>query len=453
MGDSLPDIHLLKLNKLNLDVLVEVTQKTSLSARLQKILTSQRVRLKNLSGLLICNFAAAGLSFVTTVKIANMIGKENFGNLAYAMALGMYGQAFVRYGMDRTLVRDLIHYPKRFAELVAGSLLLRGSLQFLIITGLLVSKLVFNVSGAFSWGLIFIVITYGLRSLDLQTVYDAWMKMGRHAAYNLIRRIAYFLFIWTIILWSPEHLSIILIGSGLLATEILYLFLQQRWAFRRIDFGAIKAPLTSVAIELSKSNFWIWLASMGFLSFGSLNQIILKHYCGAAELGGYAASWQIASAVMLLLTQVGRIGNPATASATRPETNRKPMIHFLSRYSVVMLLIAAPICIPLFFFPELILKTIFKPEYASAAGVLQILSIYLLVVSLGIVASQYVISSRMERTYFVSVIMGGILSITLCLSLIPTMAGYGSALALLIAHGASMSLYWVVMIQHVRKQR
>ena len=116
-----------------------------------------------------------------------------------------------------------------------------------------------------------------------------------------------------------------------------------------------------------------------------------------------------------------------------------------------MLLTAAPICVPLLVFPEFILKTLFIPEYVSSAPVLRVFAVYMLVVSLGIVAAQYVVSSRMERTYFVSVIMGGILSITLCLVLIPRMAGYGAAMALLIAHGTTMGLYWLAMIQHVRR--
>jgi PST family polysaccharide transporter len=429
----------------------EAAQMNGLVARFHEILSGQRVRLQNLSVLVICNIVAGGVFFVTNVKIANVIGKESFGNLAYAIALGMYGQVFVCYGMDRTLVRDLIHYPERSAELVAGSLLLRGAIMALAAAGLVVWKMAFDTTGMFLWGLIAVVVAYSLKSLDLEPVYDVWLKMGRHAVYNLIQRGLYFLFILMIILASPETLSITWIGFGMLGTEIFYQLLQQKWVFRRIDFGVIKTPLVSVAVDLSESNFWIWLASMVALSFGSLNQVILRHYCGAAELGGYAASWQIASAVLLLFTQVGRIGNPLTAHNTKPKAYKKARIHFLLRYSGLMLLTAAPICAPLFAFPELILKTLFKPEYVSAAPVLRVFAIYMLAVSLGIVAAQYVVSSRMERTYFASIIVGGILSITLCLVLIPRMAGYGAALALLIAHGTTMGLYWLAMIQHVRR--
>lgn len=445
--------ELIEEKKIGVGSVLQNNQTDGLTSRLRSLLASQSRNLQNLSALVVFNFLAAGLFFVTQVKIANVIGKENFGNLAYAIALGMYGQVLVRYGMDRTLVRDLIHYPDRFAELVSGSLLLRGGIQLLVIVGLLIWKFAFGASGALSWGLMAVVVAYSLKSLDLQPVYDAWLKMGRHAAYNFIQRGLYFLLIWAIILWSPNNLSMAWIGFGLLGTEIFYLLLQQKWAFQRIDFRENRIHLARVIRELAKSNFWIWLAAMGALSWGSLNQIILKHYCGAAELGGYAASWQIAAAVMLLLAQVGRIGNPATANNTKPQTDKKIRIHFLLRYSGVMLLTGVPICIPLLFFPELILRSIFKPEYASSAGVLRILGIHLMILSLGIVAAQYVVSSRMERTYFASVIVGGILSIILCLVLIPRLAGLGAALALLIAHGISMGLYWMTMIQHVRKQR
>ena len=424
-----------------------------LISRLRSLIASQSRNLQNLSALVVFNFLAAGLFFVTQVKIANVIGKENFGNLAYAIALGMYGQVLVRYGMDRTLVRDLIHYPKRLAELVAGSLLLRGGIQLFVIVGLLIWKFTFDVPGTLSsWGLMAVVVAYSLKSLDLQPVYDAWLKMARHAAYNSIQRALYFIFIWIIVLWSPNNLSIAWIGFGLLGTEIFYLLLQQRWAFRRIDFGVIKAPLVSVAVELSKSNFWIWLATVGLLSFGTLNQIILKHYCGPSELGGYAASWQIVAGAALLLTQVSRIGNPATARVTRPEKNGCRRKTFLLKYSCVMTAAALPFVIPSVLFPGWIMKTVFKLEYDSSAGILRLLGIYIMIYSLGLVASQYIVSARMERTYFIGVIIGGLLSIVLCLFLIPKYAGLGAAMALLISYGSAIGLYWIASLYHVRKR-
>lgn len=440
------------MSNMNSESLLQSNQNDGFICWIHSLLASQRRNLQNLSALVVFNFLAAGLFFVAQIKIANVIGKEKFGLLAYGIALGMYGQTIVRYGMNRTLVRDLIHYPQRFAELVMASLLLRGVLLGLTVAGLLIWKLLWQPADL-SWAIIVVVMAYSLKSLDLQPVYDAWHRMGRHAVYNMFRRALYFALIWGIILTNPQRLTLGWIAFGLLVMELFYLFLQQRWAGRRIEWSLGKVGWNSGVRALLKNNSWVWLASLGGLSFGYLNQIILKHYCGAAELGGYAASWQIAIASALILNQIGRIGNPATARATKPGTDGRTSIRFLLRYSAVMLLTAAPICILVITFPEWILRSIFKPEYALAAGVLRVFGIYILILSLGIVASQYVVSARMERTYFASVIMGGILSLGLCIILIPRLAGLGAALALLIAHGFSMGLYWVAVIQQVRKQR
>jgi len=432
--------------------LLQNNQTEGLISRLRSLIASQRRNLHNLSALVVFNFLAAGLFFITQVKIANVIGKEKFGLLAYGIALGMYGQTIVCYGMNRTLVRDLIHYPKRFAELVMASLMLRGILLGLVVVALLAWKVLWQPTDL-SWAIVVVVVAYSLKSLDLQSVYDTWHCMARHAVYNMVRRGLYFALIWGIILTNPQRLTLAWIGCALLVMEVFYLFLQQRWAGKRIEWSWGNSVRNSVVGELLKNNSWIWLATLGALSFGTLNQIILKHYCGAGELGGYAASWQIVAVAMLLLTQISRVGNPATARVTRPENNAYKRKAFLLKYSSVMAITALPVVIPSVLFPEGIMKTVFKPEYASSAAILRVMGIYLMVFSLGCVASQYVVSARMEKTYFASVILGGCLSIILCFILIPKLSGLGAALALLIAHGISMGLYWVAMIQHVRKQR
>jgi O-antigen/teichoic acid export membrane protein len=178
----------------------------------------------------------------------------------------------------------------------------------------------------------------------------------------------------------------------------------------------------------------------------------LKLYEGKESLGGYAAAWQIITIAVLFLNQVARIGNPATARITKPGIDKTNRIKFLIKYSAVMFLVVFPVCLATIIFPEMILRLIYKPGYASAAGALRIMGIYMTVYSLGVVASQYIVSARMEKVYFTSVIVGGILSVLLCLFLIPNLGGMGAALSLLIAHGISMGLYWVAMILHVRNR-
>ena len=180
-----------------------------------------------------------------------------------------------------------------------------------------------------------------------------------------------------------------------------------------------------------------------------MEKLVLKHFCGTAELGEYASAWTIVSLSMVLLYQVSRIGLPATARITREGTDKTTRIRFLIKYSTVMFMVAALIGIPAIIFPELILRIIFTPEYVSAAGIMRIMGIYIMIFSFGLVATQYVVSARMERLYFVSVISGGCLSVILCFVLIPKFSGLGAALVLLIAHGITIVLNLTGMIRDV----
>ena len=107
----------------------------------------------------------------------------------------------------------------------------------------------------------------------------------------------------------------------MLATEVFYVALQQQWAWKQVHIHGVARCLSlGCLIRLMRDQFWMALASIGLLCFGSWNQLILRHYSDAKELGGYAAAWQVVLMVMLLLAQVARIGKPKIARITSMNT-------------------------------------------------------------------------------------------------------------------------------------
>jgi len=423
-----------------------------LAARLRSLLRSQRSRLGNLSVLLIVRFVTAGLGFVTTIKIANSLGKATYGDLAYALALGAYGEVIVRCGLNRTLIRDLIHDQDRFDVLVLASIALRVILFVLVAFGLILWRVTGGGVNTLSWVVISLVLLKSVLSLDLQPVYDAWHQFKRHAAYALVERCLYFVCIWIALLVFPTAFGLRWIALATAVSIVFYLIVQYRWAFRRILTRMDVFLVTRTALLLVKQNVVMWIATITALSFTSFNQIVLRHFKGAQELGGYAVAWQLVVVADILVMNVSRIGNPAAARITRPGTSATARRRFMAKYIGIMVLAALPICLPAVICPELILRVLFRPEYLSAAPIMRILGVYVLLLSTGIAASQYIISARMDKTYLASVIVGGVLTIALNLLLIPKMAGLGAALAVLGGHGVSMGMYWGGMIRHITKQ-
>ena len=116
-----------------------------------------------------------------------------------------------------------------------------------------------------------------------------------------------------------------------------------------------------------------------------------------------------------------------------------------------MCLVVCPISLVTTVWPESVLRLIYRPEYASGAGALRVMGLYLLVLSIAAVAAQYLISSRQEKLYFRNVMIGGLVIVSLSFILIPKHGGLGAILSLLIAHGLLVMMNWLGIVKNLMK--
>ena len=272
-------------------------------------------------------------------------------------------------------------------------------------------------------------------------MFDSWNRSSRHALYFLFQKGLYFALIWVILIVYPRLLSVFAIGLTMLLSVSLYLVLQYSWVTKKLPVDYTKEKLVPMVLSIARSNIYVWLAGLGLLSFGPLNQVLLKHYHGPGELGGYAVAWMMVTIASILLSQVARIGSPATARITARAATNNQKIYFLFKYVVLMMVITIPVALPGIIAPDYILKTLFRPEYILAAPVLRIMSVYIFIIGVDLVVSQYILSMRMEMGYLFSVLFGSLVALILCIILIPSAGAVGAAWALLISHGILVSIY------------
>ncbi|NPU84520.1 MAG: oligosaccharide flippase family protein [Syntrophaceae bacterium] len=425
----------------------------SMNDQVNELITFYRSSIENVSFLVFVNIIIAAAGWLTQIKIANTLGKDAFGQFAFAVVIGTFLQVFIRFGLDRTLVRDLIHYPDRFSALVRASLFLRYILTIITISALLTLKLLF-LQYYISWGVFLIITATAILSLDLQPVYDVRQNIKLHAIFFLFQKFFYLILIWIGIFILKDSFSILFIGSSLLISVVLYLALQHNFVMRRMKSRKESySELANGIVWLFRNNTFIWFSAIAGLVTAMINQVILKEYCGYAELGGYAAAWQFVIAGTLLLDQVSRVGRPAVARITKSGRSKSDQIQFLIKYFSVMIVVVTPVVLFMIFSPEVVFKLLFRPEYHAAADTLPVMGIYLFLFAVGIVSSQYALSARLEKMYFHAVITGSILSILLCHVLIPANGTIGAAWALLISHGTAIIIYSLGISRHLLKQR
>ncbi|NQU30817.1 MAG: oligosaccharide flippase family protein [Anaerolineae bacterium] len=408
----------------------------------------KRKLIDTLFSLVSINILLAGLSFITTWMIANVLGKERFGDLSYAIAIGGYCVTIAYCGLERTFTRDLVHFPKRFNEYVSASILLRGVMLVLGSSVILGVNAFAGAENRLGFAGVLIVLTLGTKALGIASIYDAWDKMKRHAIYYFIERCLYFALIWlTVFLFKKESISIPAIAIFMIASTALGLALEYRWAIPRLNIR-LDCKSMLFAASMLKKNLWIWSAILATLSFGGLSKIALKHVSGSGELGEYAVAWQVVLLGSILIAQVGRIGTPRMARIVQPDISQVQRLRFLIKYTALLTLAGAIIGVPAICFPETILR-IFRPEYASAATSLRILGVYVIFVGIGQVTPQYLIAVHREIVYSVVIIFTGGLSVFLYAIWIPRWSAAGAALSVLLAHGTAIIIYLVAMTHHL----
>ena len=87
-------------------------------------LTSHQDLLHNVIGLSFFNALGGLCVMATQVKLANYFGASVYGIYSYCLAIGEVGAMFVRYGRNKTMVRDLIQTPQKRDSLIVSTFLL-----------------------------------------------------------------------------------------------------------------------------------------------------------------------------------------------------------------------------------------------------------------------------------------------------------------------------------------
>lgn len=416
-----------------------------ISAKLQKYKANST--LYNVIGLSIFNALGGLLLMFTNVKLANVLGAAVFGLYSYYLAIGEVGANFVRYGRHKTMVRDLIQKPKKRDSLIAHTFVL-GCLNLLIY---IVIILLFHkpLDVDLTLTCLLLCISPCLISVDFQPVYESLRLMSWHSIYYLIQKFIFLSLLWcTLIIWGKITLA--KISVYLFISWIFILLVQYQEIISELNIKIFSNIKLANLWALYKENFLIALSCMFGVAFGPLIRLVLKNYVDASAVGIYAAGMQIYILSQFLMHQVGRVGNPTMAEAGKSDCGIDKRRRLVKQYVFIMLIASIPFAVPMFIIPKTIVSLFFTAEYAQLSSYLPILGIYLIAISIGVVFTQFLISMRQDKTYFMLYASASIATILFAFMLIPLYGVLGAYLTLCLPHSFVCILYFVFSIKYLR---
>lgn len=411
-------------------------------------LTEHKDMLHNVVGLAFFNALSGFCVMATQVKLANYFGAAIYGIYSYCLAIGEVGVRVVIYGRNKTMVRDLIQFPEKRDTLVVSTffLSLTNLCLFLAAVFLFHDSLDIKVD----WTYFLLILAPCLGGLTLGPVYQSLRMMGWSSIYSLLRKSTILFAIWGLFFLRIE-VSLFTVGViSVFALLLIILFEFYEVSTQLHIFFFQKVKLREMW-DLYKSNFLIFLSGITGVAFGPLLRVILNNYTDSRTVGIYAAGLQVYHICLFLNTQISVVGNPMMAEAGKKDCPVRKRRKLVFRYSAIMLATSLPFSLPMLLFPGMVTSFLFTEEYAPLANYLPILALYMLTIAIGLVFEQYMISLRMDKTYFSIYVTSAISTVAVAYLLIPAYGLLGAFLAFCIPHGIGCICYMLSSLKSLKE--
>jgi len=397
------------------------------------------------------NYLQAGFSFLVSIFLARQLNKEDFGYFSYGMIFANTLYVIMQFGTDKTLVRDLVQLEK-------PNLIISSAAWLWLILGLCI------VTSIYIWVIFFAGLNFKasllviccsalgfVRGMSPMPWFDFKGKANYHSIIILIDRCLFIGGTLAIIFFYKNERAVINVAIVQLISRTVALLIE--WKFVANTTKLIIKPVYTFLKKIIKDNIWVWLAALGNLLMTQANQLILNKKFGPKELAVYGLSFQTIMLIRLLQTQILRLLTPTIAEVTNNvKKNPAEVKRKIFRYCLLMLALSSILIFIAYLFTPWFIDTFLGKSYHSAITVLNILYIWILLFGVAIIINQFLIGLRLQRFFFISTTLFGLLSILLAYLFVDKYKVMGAAISLLIAHACSIIFQLIVVLVFINKK-
>jgi len=382
--------------------------------------------------------------------LANLLGENGYGILGLGLVVATLQSAFVSFGSDTTLVRDLTH-TKAPDDILLASVALRGVVAVLAMTGC-IAWLVFDSSMTDVFLPVLLCAIAGVTTgLSPKGWFDSRYQMNQHAGLMCLEKALYgmsllFLFSTGILEASPTA-----VASCFLIARLIGFSAQ--WAFAWKTWAPSINQLWRNMLWLLRENRWVFGATIGNMAAPHINQVVLANQQGRDDLAHFFIIFQFVAIVQLLQQLYVRLLMPRIAEVTREGSPVTLIRSQLLRFMQYSLFVNAIVIVPIFIVGPALIEYLLPPEFLAGVGSLRILLIWSAVDGLGLVANQFLICLRLDKHFFSLAISKGLLAIFLGQILIPRYGGNGVALTLVFCSVVFMVLRFGILWRKINALR
>jgi O-antigen/teichoic acid export membrane protein len=368
------------------------------------------------------------LSFFIGALVARYLGPERYGVLNYALSFVTIFVFLSSFGIDNILVRDLIK-NKEESEVIINtsfSIKLIGGILVIFISTL--SSLIFN-----DFYTTLLIFLYSLHLLfGSLGVLDSYFQSVLKYKYGFIGQFV------SVIIVSIFKLFLIYnkFGTGwfilaivldtFFAYSIIYFIYRKQGKRLRLNLNL------NIAKKMIADSWPFILTGAFFLIYTKIDQIMIGKMIDTASLGVYSAGVKLSEIWYFIPTIICGVLFPSIINSKN--TNENLYKKRIKKLFYLIIPISFFIALFEFIFAKYLILFIFGQAYLGSVIVLQVYTWAGIIVSIILVAQQYLTVENKTKLIMFSSLIGAVANIILNIFLIPKYGILGAAFATLISY-------------------
>jgi len=371
------------------------------------------------------------------IWVARYLGPEQFGALSYIISFVSLFAAFSSLGLDVILVRELVKEESRLNALL-------GTAFYLKVAGAITTIFLIYVASYFTSNdydtnvMIMIVATATIfSSFNVIDLYFQSKVKSKYSVYANIIALSLSSIIKVLLILINASLDafiwVFLFDSVFLAMGYLYFYSHNNLLIKKWKFES------KVALELLKDSWPLIFSGVAIAVYMRIDQVMIKEMMDLNAVGQYAAAVRISEAWYFIPMMLGASLSPAILNAKN--NNKRLYYSRLQSFYTLMVWMAVLIAIPIAFFSEEIINTLYGVDFS---GAIQVLVIHIwagIFLSLGVACGKWYLAENYTKGALYKALLGMTVNIAGNYFLIPIYGMSGAAFSTLVAHLSSNILY------------
>ena len=368
------------------------------------------------------------LPLVTTPYLSRVLGAEPIGIYGYTISIVTYFVLFGTLGISMYGQRETAYKGDNKAERskVFWELIIIRTITLSI--SMLLFYMIYGRTGEYTIYYRILLIQLVANLFDISWLFQGIEEFEKTVVRNLVVKLLSLILIFTVIK-TPNDLwkyFAIYVGAELLGNITLWFYLPQyieKVSIKKLDLKKHIKPVISLFLPQIAIQIYTVLDK-------TMIGVITKDM---VEVGYYEQAQKIIKLLMTIATSLGTVMMPRIA-ATYSKGNKEKVREYMNTSFSFIMLLAFPLMFGIISVANKFVPLFYGNGYEKVIPIMCIISPIIIFIGLSnVTGTQYLLPTKQQNKYTISVVMGAVVNFILNIILIKKYASIGASIATVVA--------------------